>query len=378
MTTSTTYKLHPGDLASFTGDTRQFSNFGPSEADEAHLDQGPTAQVSEQEDVGAHVSAPFAVGTLATPVDSLEGRDTQSTTDPDRDATFQWNGLFTPSFEVDLSLPIDFPDLFWFPDDTLQMRDDAEHLVAAGHDVENRQTRLDRSRERFVVTKRKQNPYSNSPFVYTFKQGRPIQLLAISEFLHDRSSWRRIDMFANSTYSGQPRDVGVDCRARDSISARIHGILFKALDKDYTPLIPHQFPPLGTLQCIFQAFQQNFATMYPIVHPTTLTESSFEKLRPYEDLGLFLSTIMALGCLMVPVQQAQAFSVELGYLIRTSIDDSAKRDETSLADIWTISSCVLITVLSAWSGVRRHFELAEAYHSTFTAVKGNMQEWLMT
>ncbi|KFX98662.1 hypothetical protein O988_04246 [Pseudogymnoascus sp. VKM F-3808] len=148
---------------------------------------------------------------------------------------------------------------------------------------------------------------------------------------------------------------------RDTIAARIHGMLYKLLERDEFRKLPHLFPPLETIQSFFDAYQKSISPVYPVVHPTTFSEFNWEDEDSYADIGIFLTTVMAMGCLITPVEEARSFSIELGYLIRITITEGAFQDETRLTDKWVVGAWIMIMVFSAWSGIKRHMELAEAY-----------------
>ncbi|OOQ86328.1 hypothetical protein PEBR_21909 [Penicillium brasilianum] len=203
------------------------------------------------------------------------------------------------------------------------------------------------------------NPYANCPFEYRFKRGPTVHAGRLSQFLHDQTSWRLVNTACVPFKVPEAPVVLVFGSFRDAIAARIHGMVYKLLDQKS---IPHLFPPLETIQSCFTAYRKSFLPLYPIVHPTTFSESSCHNNRdPYADIGLFLTTIMALGCLVVPIEEARAFSIELVYLIRFNITDNAFHDETCLADHYVLSAWVMVLVFSAWSGIKRHMEMAEAF-----------------
>ncbi|KAH8703172.1 hypothetical protein BGW36DRAFT_368925 [Talaromyces proteolyticus] len=145
-------------------------------------------------------------------------------------------------------------------------------------------------------------------------------------------------------------------------------MLYKLLDRNEFMRIPHLFPPLETIQSLFIAYRAAFLPLYPIAHTSMFSESSWDTNNPYADIGIFLTTAMVLGCLVTPVEEARLFSTELGYLIRLTITEGATQDETRLTDKWVLSAWVMITVFSAWSGIKRHMEMAEAYKGILSAV----------
>jgi hypothetical protein len=212
------------------------------------------------------------------------------------------------------------------------------------------------------------NPYANCPFEYRFKQGPTVNAHRICEFLHDKACWQHIllkNQRLSTTEGPISRIVG---SFRDTIAARVYGMLYKLLDRNEFMRTPHLFPPLETIQSLLRAYQATFLPIYPISHPSMFSESSWDTHDPYADIGLFLTTAMVLGSLVTPVEKVRLFSIELGYLIRLTITEGATQDETRLTDKWVLSAWVMITVFSAWSGIKRHMEMAEAYKGILSAV----------
>jgi hypothetical protein len=208
------------------------------------------------------------------------------------------------------------------------------------------------------------NPYANCPFEYRFKRGPTVNAHRIYTFLHDQESWEQVksSIVGFRTNRPMPRIVA---SLRDTIVARVHGMLYKLLDRIG---FLHRFPPLDTIEHCYYAYQQAFSKLYPIVHPTSLLESFGKNQDPDSDIGLFLATTMALGCLVIPVEKARAFSVELVYLIRFTITDNAFQDEICLLDKWVLSAWIMMLAFSAWSGSKRHMEIAEAFKGIPTTV----------
>ncbi|KAJ5355919.1 hypothetical protein N7517_010528 [Penicillium concentricum] len=201
------------------------------------------------------------------------------------------------------------------------------------------------------------NPYANCPFEYRFKRGPTVNAHRIYTFLHDQESWEQVKSAVVGLRTNQPIPQIV-ASLRDTIVARVHGMLYKLLDRSG---FLHRFPPLDTIEYCYHAYQQTFSKLYPIVHPTSFLKSSGNTQDPDSDIGLFLATTMALGCLVIPVEKARAFSVELVYLIRFTITDNAFQDEICLIDKWVLSAWIMTLAFSAWSGSKRHMEIAEAF-----------------
>lgn len=212
------------------------------------------------------------------------------------------------------------------------------------------------------------DPYANCPFEYRFKRGPTVNSHHICEFLLDQSCWRQVILTNGIQNTTEAPVLKIADSFRDTIAARVYGMLYKLLDRNEFTRIPHLFPPLETIQSLFIACQESFLPIYPIIDPAMFSESSWDTNNPYADIGIFLTAAVVLGCLVTPVEKARLFSIELGYLIRLTITQGAIQDETRLTDKWVLSAWVMITVFSAWSGIKRHMELAEAYKGILSAV----------
>ncbi|RDL41316.1 uncharacterized protein BP5553_01295 [Venustampulla echinocandica] len=320
----------------------------------------------DQREASIASSAKLDPSCAASPL-QFETADARELNTEYRDLYFPWTESCVGLVDADPSMVPDFPNFFWLPEESFQLDNFLDENATVERHIKPQQATSDRL-QKIAVKKKNTCPYSNSPFVYNFKKGPPIKILQICEFLHDHSSWKRINKLKPPLIPQGLPIMQVGEQLRDALSARIHGMLYKAPNQDYSGFIPHQFPPLDSLQYFFQTYQRNFSTLYPIVHPTSCMNSRLNKPEPYEDMGIFLTSILTLGCLMSPVSEAQRFSVELSYLIRVTVTEAAERDETSLTDVWTISCLILVTIFSAWSGIQRHSELVEAFHSTHTAI----------
>ncbi|OQV03645.1 Fungal specific transcription factor domain-containing protein [Cladophialophora immunda] len=210
------------------------------------------------------------------------------------------------------------------------------------------------------------DPYADWVHSHPLKKGPTVEVIRICDFLHDSKSWAQIHTFDGRSSLRQTLGPVVADGLRDTVSSRIHVMVSKALDQDLVRKIPHLFPPLQTVQAIFAECHRNLALLYPMVHPSTFFESTWAKDEAYSDIGLFFSTLMALGCLTIPVPEARSFAIQLAFLIRNMINETMTRDENQINDIWTMSTALLVTVLSAWCGNKRHAELAEAFRGTFS------------
>lgn len=212
------------------------------------------------------------------------------------------------------------------------------------------------------------NPYANSPFLYSFRAGPVIKVPKLIRFLQDQAIWKRVNITISSDESSESTLSMIVEPVRDSIAAKIYTMLSRLIEKDSTRKIPHLFPPSKTIQYLLDTGQRTCCPFYQVVHPTAFAESSWDNDEPYADSGLFFTSLMALGCLLTPVEEARAFSAELAYLVRHNIVENAALDEAHLIDKWVVTAWIMNVVYSAWSGIKRHMELAEAYHGTFSAV----------
>lgn len=278
------------------------------------------------------------------------------------DMSWSWN-TFLPFEDTSPYLGEGIPQFLWGPEQ------DLAGDMGSGGAVPPRELdgRISDSRS-LAGTRSATHPYSNCPFVYRFKKGPVVKVFRLTEFLHSQSAWKQVnDANASSdlSKSSLPR---IAEPVRDAIAARIHGMLSKLAERDSARLIPHLFPPLQTIQSFFRAYQSTFAAIYPIVHPTTYSESSWDSNEPYADIGIFLTALMVLGCLTTPVEEARTFSAELGYLIRHTINESATQDEAHLMHKWVVGAWIMNTLYSAWSGMKRHMELADAFQGIPSAV----------
>ena len=212
------------------------------------------------------------------------------------------------------------------------------------------------------------NPYANCPFVYSFRPGPVIKVPKLIRFLQDQAIWKRLNNAISSDGLSESILPRVVEPVRDAIAAKIYTMLSKLIEKDTTRRIPHLFPPLKTIQCLLDTGHNTYCSLYRVVHPTAFAESSWDSDEPYADSGLFFTSLMALGCLLAPVEEARLFSAELSYLVRHNIVESAALDEAHLIDKWVITAWIMGMLYSAWSGIKRHMELAEAYQGTYSAV----------
>ncbi|KAB5549531.1 hypothetical protein GE09DRAFT_1126787 [Coniochaeta sp. 2T2.1] len=275
---------------------------------------------------------------------------------------------FSAVFGADNSLVFEYPNFLWPLEELAPSRTPPNESVG-GRVMENPQELIERSPEvAAAATRNTRSPYANYPFIYHFKPGRPIDLAVICEFLYPQPCWNRIKSLGSLLEPIHLPQWVISGAVRDGISARVYGMLSRRLEQFHARTIPQSFPPLETIQVCFQAYQRNFAALYPIIHPSTFLESSRTNRDSYNDTGILFTAIMTLGCLGLPVQESRPFSIELAYLVRITINESAERDESNLANKWVLSAWVLMTIFSAWSGVKRHSELAEAFHGVFSTV----------
>lgn len=277
-----------------------------------------------------------------------------------RDPAFSWDDLNLPPTGTTLFESDFLPSFLWLSEDT-----DLPSMVPG---TQSFHRSMEDTSQDAMATKNTINPYANYPYVHQPKQGPIVRVSLICDFLHDTTSWKRICELKQERHVRTTFNPVIAHGIRDTISARMHAMLSKALENDTLREIPHLFPPLETLQSLFHVYWTTFGTIYPIVHPSTFSEAIWASNQAYADIGLFLSTLMVLGSLMVPTQEARLFAVEMAFLIRNMINETMTRDENQLNDKWTVSAAILITVFSSWSGNKRHAELAEAFRGAFTTV----------
>lgn len=248
---------------------------------------------------------------------------------------------------------------FWFPDEspfgeTFQGQANSQAVGNGNQEATSTDNTMD--------------PYANWPHVHQVKKGPIVQVIQICDFLHDAKSWNQINLLERTISRNKLLAPRIVDGIRDTVSARIHVMVSKALEQDLVRKIPHLFPPLETVQALFEEYQRKFGLLYPMVHPSTFSESTWAGDEPYSDIGLLFSAIITLGSVGVPVQESRLFAVQLAFLIRNMINETMTRDENQINDVWTMSTSLLITVFSAWCGNKRHAELAEAFRGTFSTV----------
>jgi hypothetical protein len=283
--------------------------------------------------------------------------------------------FFSGGFDADLYCPEDLSFPFCVP--SPKFDDDFPHLpwpteVYHLDEIANEtpvvpNKRISHTKEPLQFTgSNKRIPYANCPFEYQLKRGPTVNAYRIYQFLNNRSSWKEVNAAGEPCKPTEPLIVRVSSSSRDIIIARIHGMLYRLVDRS---AVPRCFPSLETIQSCFKSFHKSFLPLYPIVHPTTFSEIGGDNDQDScPDTGLFLTTIMALGCLVIPVKEARAFSIDIAYLIRFAITDNAFQDETYLSDKWVLSAWVMVLVFSAWSGINRHMEISEAFKAVLSVV----------
>ncbi|KIW84768.1 hypothetical protein Z517_00156 [Fonsecaea pedrosoi CBS 271.37] len=208
--------------------------------------------------------------------------------------------------------------------------------------------------------------YDNYPQLYKpDPKGNPLRTSVICEFLQSKQAWAKVDEFGQSHENNA--SVPIPEEARDSIMATIHIVLAKVLDKDQMGRIPTTFPPLRTVQTIFDAYLSRLAVFYPITHPGTLNQ---DHAMPYNGPGMqlqLLSTFVS-GALMIPVPEVQTFATDLASIILQVLYEIFLRDANQTKDIYLTSTAILITAFGIWSGNKRQMELAEALRSSYTTM----------
>lgn len=258
-----------------------------------------------------------------------------------------------------------YPQLFWrFDQDVSSALVDNADLGVAGKDVTEKPADS-KTKSNSVTTS---SPYAQSPFIYSFRAGPVIKIPKLIQFLQSQAIWKRLNFAFSSNEPPESTPSRIVEPVRDAIVAKIYTMLSKLIEKDTSRKIPHLFPPLKTIQHLLDTSRKTLCPFYQVVHPTAWVESSWDSDEPYADSGLFFTSLMALGCMLAPVEEARSFSVELAYLVRYNIVENAALDEAHLIDKWVITAWIMNVVYNAWSGNKRHMELAEAYQGTFSAV----------
>ncbi|KIW38761.1 uncharacterized protein PV06_09706 [Exophiala oligosperma] len=257
-----------------------------------------------------------------------------------------------------------YPQLFWrFDQDVSSALVDNADLGVAGKDVTEKPADS-KTKSNSVTTS---SPYAQSPFIYSFRAGPVIKIPKLIQFLQSQAIWKRLNFAFSSNEPPESTPSRIVEPVRDAIVAKIYTMLSKLIEKDTSRKIPHLFPPLKTIQHLLDTSRKTLCPFYQVVHPTAWVESSWDSDEPYADSGLFFTSLMALGCMLAPVEEARSFSVELAYLVRYNIVENAALDEAHLIDKWVITAWIMNVVYNAWSGNKRHMELAEAYQGTFSA-----------
>lgn len=294
----------------------------------------------------------------------------------DSSAELAWNELCS-TFDTGASFGFEYPTFLWSleePSQTRAVQPDQNVIegpnVSEERDYERPQSATDTTADDDAGQVNTESPYANDPLVYQFKRGRPIDPGKVCAFLHPQPAWKHLAALRNrlSGIAHVPQWGACDV-IRDSVFARVFGMLSKRIDQGpHHHKIPHSFPPLATIDTFFEACSRGISALYPIIHTLTFSENAWSRQEPHNDTGILFTAIVALGCLGLPFHEPRAFSIELAYLIRLTINDEVERDECSLADKWVLSAWILMTIFSAWAGVKRHSEVAEAFHGVFSTV----------
>ncbi|OQV02193.1 Fungal specific transcription factor domain-containing protein [Cladophialophora immunda] len=208
--------------------------------------------------------------------------------------------------------------------------------------------------------------YENYPQLYKpDPKGNPLRTSVICDFLQSRQAWAKVDEFGQSRKNRT--NITIPEEVRDSIMATIHIVLAKVLDKDQMGKIPTTFPPLRTVQVIFETYLSRLAGFYPITHPGTFSHNhTMQYSGPGMQLQL-LSTFVS-GALMIPVTEVQTFATDLASIVLQVLYEIFLRDANQTKDIYLTSTAILITAFGIWSGNKRQMELAEALRSSYTTM----------
>ncbi|KIY02065.1 uncharacterized protein Z520_02203 [Fonsecaea multimorphosa CBS 102226] len=208
--------------------------------------------------------------------------------------------------------------------------------------------------------------YENYPQLYKpDPTGNPLRTSVICDFLQSRQAWAKVDDFGQSQKN--KTSIAIPEEVRDSIMATIHIVLAKVLDKDQMGKIPTTFPPLRTVQVIFDTYLSRLALFYPITHPGTFKHNhTMHYNGPGMQLQL-LSTFVS-GALMIPVTEVQTFATDLASIILQVLYEIFLRDASQTKDMYLTSTAILITAFGIWSGNKRQMELAEALRSSYTTM----------
>ncbi|OCT47067.1 hypothetical protein CLCR_02286 [Cladophialophora carrionii] len=183
--------------------------------------------------------------------------------------------------------------------------------------------------------------YDNYPQLYKpDPRGNPLRTSVICDFLQNKQAWAKVDEFGQSRNNHSV--ITIPEEVRDSIMATIHIVLAKVLDKDQMGKIPTTFPPLRTVQVIFDTYLSRLALFYPITHPGTLNQNhTMQYNGPGMQLQL-LSTFVS-GALMIPVTEVQTFATDLASIILQVLYEIFLRDANQTKDMYLTSTAILIT-----------------------------------
>ena len=331
-------------------------------ATEIQIDNArPEPQTHTQVDVNMTTDNSFGCTDTHIDMQGLNGPNPQRLDSHDRASPFQWGDMSLTFDTMSPSGGYDFPRDLWFPGDDLQSFESPGVSPLAGTE----KTQAKSSGAYYI------NPYVNSPFVHRLdSKGTPMRLKSICNFLKNQESWKQIAEVSARSEGDKRVWPKVHDQTRDALVAMTHIILSKALEQEPLRRMTLSFPPLETIQCLFRSCFNRFVALYPIIHPST-----FDVTIEDQDEGLafpiFLQSIMIMGALVLPVQEARSFAMELALLTRRAMHDAVVKDALITDDVWMLSSTILITAFGAWSGNKKLTELAEGYRGSYTVVGSN-------
>ncbi|KAK5195059.1 hypothetical protein LTR99_002702 [Exophiala xenobiotica] len=214
------------------------------------------------------------------------------------------------------------------------------------------------------------NTHANSPLFHLLDKNAAISLKInlICDFLNDEQCWMQICDASEKAWKNekQPEPV-INHHVRDSLVAITYFILSGRPEQVLPRTLSFRFPCVETIQCLFNSCFSRFLRMYPFVHPTSFSKHT-QITQASITYPLFLQNIMIMGALLLPNKEARAFAIELAYITRRAMHDTVVRDELTTDDVWMLSATILITAFGAFSGNKKHTEIAEGYRGSYTVM----------
>jgi len=215
------------------------------------------------------------------------------------------------------------------------------------------------------------NTYANSPLFHLLDKNtaKSLEINLICDFLNDEECWKQVRDVSEKTRKNEMRiQPVIHHQIRDILLAITYFNLSGRPEQVLPRTLSFRFPCLETIQCLFDSCFSKFLRMYPFIHPTSFMQS-MQPSRASITYPLFLQTIMIMGALLLPNKEARAFAIELGYITRRAMHDTVVRDELTTDDVWLLSATLVITAFGAWSGNKKHIEIAEGYRGSYTVVR---------